>query len=386
MTESDNNPEFFDKLVSEQLLGIEEEPTDETLVIDKPFDPDKIKVTTEKKNIDLLIRRIDHREVDLAPEFQRRARVWHPHRKSQLIESLLLRIPLPVFYVAANEHDDWAVVDGLQRLTTIYDFVKDEFPLAGLEYLSPLDGMTFSDLDRAMKRRIEETELVINVIQPGTPEEVMINIFKRINTGGVPLTGQEIRNALNKGPVREFLRSMAESQEFKEATDNRVRDDRMDAQEMALRFFAFRMTPWQEYKVNDLDAFLHDAMRRLNAMEKEQRDSLANDFKRAMRAAKNIFDKEAFRKPRVTGAGRNPVSKPLFEAWSVNLAAFDEADISILVDRRDDIIQKLRQLVIDDSEFVISISYSTGVPRRVAKRFEAIENLVLEVFLKETNQ
>ena len=111
MTDSDSKPELFDKLVSEQLLGIEEEPTDETLVIDKPFDPDKIKVTTEKKNIDLLIRRIDNREVDLAPEFQRRARIWHPHRKSQLIESLLLRIPLPVFYVAANEQDDWAVVE-----------------------------------------------------------------------------------------------------------------------------------------------------------------------------------------------------------------------------------------------------------------------------------
>ena len=95
-----------------------------------------------------MIRRIDHDEIDLAPEFQRRARVWHSHRKSKLIKSLLLRIPLPVFYVSANEKDEWAVVDGLQRLTTIYDFVKGEFELSGLEYLSALEGKDFSLLDR----------------------------------------------------------------------------------------------------------------------------------------------------------------------------------------------------------------------------------------------
>jgi hypothetical protein len=157
-----------DRFVSE-LIGVEEEKPDDMLVIDRPFDPDKIKVTTEKRNIDLIIRRLDHHEIDLAPEFQRRARVWHPRRKSQLIESLLLRIPLPVFYVSANEKDEWAVVDGLQRLTTIYDFMKGVFTLSGLEYLSALDGKTFDALDRSMKRRIEETELVINIIQPGTP-------------------------------------------------------------------------------------------------------------------------------------------------------------------------------------------------------------------------
>ncbi|KAF0213617.1 MAG: hypothetical protein FD139_2153 [Methylocystaceae bacterium] len=362
-----------------EALGIEDEGEDLSLVIDNPFDPDKIKVTTEKKNIDLIMRRIDHNEVDLAPEFQRRARVWHPHRKSQLIESLLLRIPLPVFYVAANEKDDWAVVDGLQRLTTIYDFIKDLFPLSGLEYLSSLEEKTFSQLDRAMKRRIEETELVINVIQPGTPEEVMINIFKRINTGGTPLTGQEIRNALNKGPVRGFLRELAESDDFQKSTDGRVRDDRMDAQEMVLRFLAFKITPWTDYKINELDAFLHETMRRLNAMTPSDRAQLGLEFRRAMQTARAIFDDNAFRKPRLAGWGRSPVSKPLFEAWSVNLSLLGDGDLRTLLERRSTVLEKFNKLMVDDPDFVIAISYSTGVPKRVAKRFGAIQTLIQSI-------
>lgn len=387
--ETEETVEAVEASMVETLLGVEVERTDAAILIDRPFDPGKIKVTTEQKGIDLIVRRIDHNEVDLAPEFQRRARVWHPHRKSKLIESLLLRIPLPVFYVAANELDEWAVVDGLQRLTTIYDFMKNKFRLSGLEYLSILEGLSFEDLDRPMKRRIEETELVINVIQPGTPEEVMINIFKRINTGGVPLTGQEIRNALNKGPVRTFLRELAESAEFKAATDQTVRDDRMDAQEMILRYMAFRLVPPEDYRVNDLDTFLNDAMRRLNAMSDAERGILASDFRRAMNAARAIFERTAFRKPRLATEsapqpGRNPVSKALFEAWAINLSLLQDSALDELVHRRALVQNSLEALMNNDPGFVISVSYSTGVPARVSKRFGTIKQLIETVLRQGT--
>ncbi len=363
--------------VSEELLGVEEEPEEQGLIIEKPFDPDLIKVTTEKKTIDLIVRRIRHSEIDLAPEFQRRARLWHPHRKSQLIESLLLKIPLPVFYVAADKEDNWAVVDGLQRITTIYDFIDGQFPLAGLEYLKPLEGQTFGVLDRSLKRRIEETELVINVIQPGTPEEVMINIFKRINTGGIPLNGQEVRNALHKGPVREFLQRLAGSMSFSLATDGSIKDERMDGQEMALRFLAFKISGWQNYKVNNLDAFLNDAMALVNSMSDSDRDALEYSFNRAMRAAHGIFGKSAFRKVRPDR--RSPISKPLFEAWSVNLARCSDKEIDILVDKKDEVVEELNDALSFDADFAISVSYSTGVPKRVHKRFDEIEEIILRM-------
>lgn len=190
--------------------GMESETTDDALIT-RPFDPARIKINTQPALIAGLVKRIDYNEIDLAPAFQRKARLWKPENKSRLIESLLLKIPLPVFYVAEDENGNWAVVDGIQRLTTIHDFVKGKYALSSLEYLTQLDKLEFEHLPRPMQRRIEETSLVINVIQDGTPEEVMINIFKRINTGGMPLSAQEIRNALYKGGARKILQDIAKS-------------------------------------------------------------------------------------------------------------------------------------------------------------------------------
>ena len=360
--------------------GVEEEQEDESLPIDRPFDPEKIKVRTVGRTVDLIIRRIRHNEVDLAPAFQRRARVWDFGRRSRLIESLLLRIPLPVFYVAADETEIWSVVDGLQRLTTISDFMDGDFPLSGLEYLTQLNGKGFSSLPRPMQRRIEETELVIHVIEPGTPEAVMINIFKRINTGGLSLTGQEIRNALNRGPVRDFLPILAGSKAFLDATDSGVRDDRMDAQECVLRFVAFTQLGWRKYDQNNLDGFLNSAMRLINSMSSSEMGIIERGFARSMCAAKDIFGRNAFRKmSSVNPVRRSQVSKALFEGWSVNLAELADSDLERLIAKRELVVERFVDLLKYDRFFDVSISYSTGSPQRVQKRFSAISELIRSV-------
>jgi hypothetical protein len=362
--------------------GVEDEPLDEDVAFDHPFDPSKIRVTTEPRTIDLLVKRIDRGEIDLAPEFQRRARLWKLFKKSQLIESLLLRIPLPVFYVAADVDDFWSVVDGLQRLTTIHDFIKDAFRLSGLEYLHQLEGDSFSSLPRQMQRRIEETTLVLNIIQPGTPPEVMINIFKRLNTGGLPLTGQEIRNALHKGPIRGFLYRLAFSSGFERATDGRVSDERMDAQECVLRFLAFYTGGWRHYDKNDLDAYLNDAMSRLNTAGEDALRRLEHEFSETMEAAYGIFGRDAFRKRYEPNTARKPVSKALFEAWSVNLANRTKLERAVLVDHSADVRHRFILLMVTDRFFDVSISSSTGTPQRVYKRFKAIEQLIEAVLLE----
>ena len=171
--------------------GVEPEQ-EEVGAIKRPFNPEKIKIRTVNVVADQIVSRIDHDEIDLAPEFQRMAGIWNHQRKSRLIESLLLRIPIPVFYVAADDSDTWSVVDGVQRTSTIYGYVKGDFKLTQLEYLTKFDRLSYEELPRSMQRRIQETQLVVNVIEPGTPEEVMFNIFRRINTGGMTLNGQEI--------------------------------------------------------------------------------------------------------------------------------------------------------------------------------------------------
>ncbi len=322
--------------------------------------------------------RIHYEEIDLAPDFQRMSGIWNAKQKSRLIESLLLRIPIPVFYVAANEEEHWSVVDGVQRLSTIRDYVNGKFPLTRLEYRGELNGQRYDDLPRAMQRRISETVFIINVIEPGTPPEVMFNIFRRINTGGTPLKGQEIRHALNPGPVRDYLKGLASSTEFLSATAGSVKPNRMADRECVLRFLAFYMDPWEQYATDSLDSHLEAAMKTINSMASDRRDTLGVDFKKAMAAATRVFGDDAFRKRFRPGAIRNQISIALFETWAVQLARCSSGQIERLVAQREAVRKGFMALLNTDTEFEKAISVSTGTTRRIRKRFAAIRDLVQE--------
>ena len=354
--------------------GVEEEPEDPEQPIERPFDPSKIKVRTVQVLVDQLVLRIAHRELDLAPDFQRMRGIWDDQRKSRLIESLLLRIPIPVFYVAADDDDQWAVVDGLQRISTIHDYVTGTFGLKRLEYRDEFEGQRYNQLPRAMQRRISETQIIVNIIEPGTPPEVMFNIFRRINTGGMTLNGQEIRHALHPGPIRAYLRELAECREFQVATNQSIRPNRMADRECVLRFLAFHITPWERYTGDSLDRHLSDVMDGINKMADIERRGFADDFKRAMDAATRIFGPLAFRKPR---EGRvNPISKPLFETWGVQLARCSRDQIDFLASQRNKVQERFAVILSQNAEFDKAISLSTGMRRRIRKRFEVVRDLI----------
>ena len=364
----------------EEEEGVERELGDpDSEHIDSPFDPSKIRVRTTTLVVQQVVSRVRHEEIDLAPDFQRLRGIWNFVDKSRLIESLLLRIPIPVFYVAADEQDNWQVVDGVQRISTMTDYVEGVFSLKQLEYLDHFDGKYFADLPRSMQRRIDETQLTVNVIEPGTPQEVMFNIFHRINTGGLALNGQEIRNALHPGPVRSYLATLAEGDEFLSATKRKISPRRMADRECVLRFMAFHMEPWESYSAGSLDGHLGAAMRQLNSMDAGRREALAADFRRAMRAAEAIFGRWAFRKRYAADEDwLRPISKPLFETWSVQLARCSPIQIDWLIDHRDEVQKLAMALLSEDPEFEKAISLSTGTPQRIKKRFAAIRDLVVD--------
>lgn len=290
--------------------------------------------------------------------------------------SLLLRIPIPVFYVAADSQNHWMVIDGIQRLGTMYGYVTSQFCLTELEYLPRLNHARYTDLARRFQRRINETQLIVNVVQPDTPHEVVHNVFSRINTGGVPLTGQEIRHALYPGPVREYLKELAECEEFLKATDYSIRQTRMADQECVLRFIAFHIRPWQEYGASDLDGFLGQTMQDINSMSDERRTQIAADFRKAMQAAFAIFGQDAFRNP--THNHRPPVNRALFDGWAGLLAQCPPRQIDRLVEQREWILDQFHQTVNQDTDFAQSISTSTGSPKNVRKRFATIEKIIQE--------
>lgn len=374
--------------VGAEEAGLEEESFSSTLLglpeqIDEPFDPNEIKISRRLITVGQVSKRIAFGEVELAPDFQRRARIWDIARKSKLIESILLRIPLPVFYVAADKSENWRVVDGLQRLTTIYDFLnvgdENSFKLRGLEYLHFYEGVGYDELPRNIKRRIDETELNINVIESGTPDEVMFNVFKRINTGGITLNGQEIRHALNPGRAREFLQDLANSYEFAEATSGSVSDNRMQARELALRFCAFMLVPSERYSGGDLDGFLNEAMKSINNLSEQALQELEAYFKSAMTRAVLIFGNDAFRKRYEIGASRSPINRALFESISVNFAKLNQREFDILCEKRKDMVERLINALLYDYGFEQSISVATGSKSRVHKRFDSMREIIQKV-------
>lgn len=360
--------------------GVEAEQLGESS-IEGPFDPAGIRISTKEPTVDLVVERIRREEIVLQPDFQRSDDVWSKPTQSRLVESLLLRIPIPVFYMAADRDDNWKVVDGLQRLSTLRDFIlRKNLRLRGLEYLSQFHNYKFDDLPRPMQRRITETQLSCHVIEPGTPAEVMFNVFKRINTGGKPLVGQEIRHALNPGAARDLLRRLSRSEEFLRATDGTVSPKRMADRECVLRFLAFRSLGQAKYG-GKLDDFLMLAMGFLDALPREIHVSLEADFRRAMSLAADIFGREAFRKPKRAGYSRQrtPVNKPLFESLSVALAEVPVEHTDALKSRKGKIVKNFTQMIKEDTEFFESITVGTQTTRQVMIRFARTREMLQEV-------
>lgn len=363
--------------------GVEAEQIQDDQLIAKPFDPDRIDVQTRPMVVQLLKSRLESGAINLAPDFQRKAGVWDNKRQSRLIESLLLRIPLPSFYVSENQAEEWEVVDGIQRLTAIMRFIDpsllgqdyQQLCLEGLEYLGErFNGATFDDLDPRLKRRILETEFTFHVIKHSTPEEVRFNIFARINTGGMPLTHQELRHALVPGQAREILKIWAESDAFQDAIDRSVRGHRMADREMVLRYIAFRMESAEKYSYTDLNQFLVSAMKRINKLSSVEVDQAFQEFCQAMNTAREIFGTDAFRKRFEATATRNPINKALFEAVAVGLAEMSVHSQMRLIERADMVRSEFIKLM-NNAEFHAAVSVSTGDPNKVKLRFKSVTDL-----------
>lgn len=365
--------------------GIEMEvPAEDDEQIAEPFNPDDIDVATRQMTVDLLLSRTASKMIDLQPDFQRRWGVWDKKRQSRLIESLLLRIPLPVLYAAEDEDESWEIVDGIQRLSTIARFIQpeiiDEVPLvlSDLEFLKEFNGKTYDELGSRLQMRLRETELVIHLIRKGTPPEVKFNIFARINTGGMALSAQELRHAITPGKARDLLEQWASHPAFLKATDNSVRAIRMDDRELVLRFIAFSISGVEGYRKPDMDAFLIATMRTINAMSEDSILALKDDFEKAMNTAYTIFERDAFRKRYSLGASRLPINKAVFEALAVNLAQLSDKKRELLVDHSEEVRTRFVELF-KDRTFEAAISQGTGNIGKVKQRFEAIRNLLNEV-------
>ncbi len=356
----------------------EEEDSSSLEAIDKPFDPKKIDITTKQMTLDLILKRLRNNEVDLETFFQRGADLWDKTKQSRLIESILIRLPLPAFYFDGSNDNKWLVVDGLQRLSSFKNFIiekdeKKQLKLEQLEYLTQYNGFTFDRLPRGFQRRIEEHEITVYIINEGTPDEVKFNLFKRINTGGLILTTQEIRQALNQGIPANFISELAKLEEFKVF---KINPKRMLDKDFVNRFVAFYLFDYTNYRP-ELDDFLNNAMAALKKIHETKRDEIKQDFIKAMVRSKKLFGEYAFRKRyELNSPRKSKINKALFEVWSVVLAKLKDYEFSTLVNKKAVFNHNFTEVMKNSTEFEKSISTATGDPKNVNIRYASVLALV----------
>lgn len=365
---SDQHPIVMDNPIPEKVEGYEN-PTPGGWA-DYPLD--ELAIRDERRTAEDVVRRIKNGRFVLDPDFQR-GFVWDKKKQSRLIESILMRIPLPVFYVAEDAEGRFVVVDGRQRLTTLQRFLSGELRL-DLEDRAELHKKKFKDLDARWQNRVEDCQLHFYIIDHAVPERARLDIFERVN-GGEVLTRQQMRNAIYNGPATEFLRVEAESELFKDATGRSLDTDKMQDREFVNRFCSFHLLDIATYK-GDMDDWLARGLMKLGKLGPDEVIDLRARFQRALRNNLSVFGPHAFRKHRNLDQKRSVVNTSLFDVMMATLAVVDEVAINVHADG----LRQAFYRLMDNDRFTNAITFGTNQTDKVKTRFEIATKAIAEVF------
>jgi hypothetical protein len=352
----------------EEIEGIGEDE-DESLG-DYPIDT--LLIRNETRTVHDVLRRIEQGSFVMDPDFQRDF-IWLDDKQSKLIESVLMRIPLPVFYLGEDDKGRMIVVDGLQRLSTFNSFVNNKLRLK-LPNQADLDKKLFEALSPKLKNRIEDCNLILYIIDAKVPERARLDIFERVN-GGIPLTRQQMRNCLFNGTATQFLKREAATELFKKATGNSLTTKTMRDREFVNRFCAFRLLPIDTYK-GDMDEWLAMALKKMNGLNEASLAQLSNEFQSSLQNNYFLFKDHAFRKHSPGQDRRGVLNASLWDVMITGLAKYSHDQI---VNHAEKLKERFYTLI-KNERFVWSITYGPNSPDRVRHRFEETQKMFAEVF------
>jgi hypothetical protein len=358
-----------------------------------------VNIVPESASVFQLKRKLDKTPplIKLDPDFQRHA-VWSPKQKSELIESILMGIPLPLIYVKEDDKGVYIIVDGRQRLTTLFQFMSHEFPLQNLTVLKDLNGAYFSEmtkngtkfdkyLTQSQQSKIEDCPLTLHVIKPPTQDRVTFDLFDRVNRGGTRLNNQEMRNAIYQGSATELLNKLVAFNNFKIATEHSIKPDRMKDKYLVLRMIGFYLWrkkqllsvrekghPPVEYR-SDLEDFLGKTMLFLNDQAgSEFCSQFPERFDKTMKACSTILGIGCFRLPKKGDGPRRPISMALFETVSYLII-----ELINQPQEKDAYIKNEFTKLLSNEKFILSTTYTVDSNISVYKRFEIIESIIEEI-------
>lgn len=349
-----------------------------------------VKTQNIEFDLETIIKRIDKGIIKLDPDYQRRHR-WSDELSSRLIESLLLNIPIPVIYISQDVDVDeeteenvsrFTIIDGQQRLTAIYRFMKNELELVGLETLEGVNGLLYRQLPPFLLRRLDERTVKCLRIDSTLDTQVKYDIFERLNTGSVKLEAQELRNATSRGPFNEALKRMAKIASFRKLLqipldnpDGSAKVKKMEDLELVLRFFALRKGQYKQLS-KGLKKFLTEKMGELNTLSTPEIEEMEVEFRECMDFLEHALGPYAFAKYHVVD-GRTVKKISSFNAAvfdAISVGAFDKFSREEIRSKDDVSVQKFAnyQLLFEDPDFFSAVSGATADVSKVKYRIEKV--------------
>lgn len=333
---------------------------------------DTLLIRNETRTVHDVLRRIKSGTFIMDPDFQRDF-IWTDEKQSKLIESVLMRIPLPVFYLGEDSKGRMIVVDGLQRLSTFKRFEENSLQLK-LPKQPELNKKRFKDITAKLQNRIEDCNLILYIIDAKVPERARLDIFERVN-GGVPLTRQQMRNCLYNGTATQFLKDEAATELFKKATGNSLTTETMRDREFVNRFCAFQLLSLDNYK-DGMDEWLAMALKAMNGFDSSRLLQLSKEFQNSLQNNFFLFNDQAFRK-HVPGQDRRAVlNASLWDVMITGLAKYSIDEVK----QNAEILKKRFYELLKDEHFVSSITNGPNSTGNVKHRFEVSQKMFKEVF------
>jgi len=343
--------EFADKSYEEEIPPLE-----------IPKEVRKLRTQAYDKSVLDLIRMIRDDDLLLDPDYQRNY-VWNNKKASLLIESILLNVPIPVIYVSEDEESRWSVVDGLQRLYSLYRFFGNEFRLTRLEVLTELERLPYSKLNPKAARILNNGILRIIVILQESHPEIKYDIFQRLNQSPIKLTEQELRNCVYRGRFINMLKDLRNNQKFLSCMGFKVSQKRFLDAELILRYFALAdafdsETGKVKGYLSKMKTFLNAYIEKHKSEPPEEIARFEKRFEDTIEKVHLVFGERAFR--RVVDREGNKDALLNRALMDVIMVSFDRLSIDDIKRNKDAILELYASLPFEDNRFSDSISYRTS--------------------------
>lgn len=333
----------------------DEIPIRDRRVVAQPYDLAVQSLVEQIRGNTIFLRPISER-----PSFQRRY-VWTNILASRLIESILLNVPIPPCYLSQNDDFELDVIDGQQRLFSIYRFLDNQFALTGLEVLVELNGSRFHEINNRLQRQLKTHTLRCVLITNESHPEIKFDVFERLNTNTVPLNAQELRNCIYRGPLNSLLKDAVENPDWLKILGKKQPDKRMRDEELVLRFFAFQLAGLDTYRT-PLKHWLNNVAKAGMKYSEDKTSELRSIWEKAIGNSLVWLDpSECYRRE-----GSRSINRALFD-----LVAFFASNVSpdIAMQIRGEFRKRYTQLLANE-EFQDLISRSVDHTKRTKRRFK----------------